>query len=406
MDGDAVAKPAQASSPEERIKTKQMEDSSSTLSSGYILRGSQYTYTIQRVLGQGTFGITYLATMQTTVTGKMGGFDVSVKVAVKEFFMKELNGREGSTVTSSSQNGYFTDYKRKFLREAENLTKLQHPNIVKVLEAFEANGTAYYAMEYLEGGSLESLIQKRGALPEKEALGYTSQIASALECMHSHNMLHLDLKPGNVMLRETGEAVLIDFGLSKQFDENGEPESSTSLGGGTPGYAPLEQTNYQRGEGLPVTMDVYALGATLYKMLTGQRPPNADVVLNEDLPIQPLRQRGISMRIIDAIVKTMAPLKRNRYQSISQFVQACRKDEGDTNIDTDTDEATLIDVGPAPVPSPSSSPKPASAPQPVSAPPAVSVCPMEAVRHFGCDSTYRNLSVLCVLWWQQSGWTG
>ena len=299
-----------------------MADINQALPQGTFLRGPQNTYQIQQTLGQGTFGITYVATTQMKVSGQMGSFTTTVKVAVKEFFMKEFNGRDGSEVTASSQGGYFTDYKRKFLREAENLAALQHPHIVKVLESFEANGTAYYAMEYLEGGSLDSYIDQQGSLSEAEALSLTRQIGSALECMHHHRMLHLDLKPGNIMRRSSGEVVLIDFGLSKLFDKNGEPESSTSLGGGTAGYAPLEQTNYQRGDGLPVTMDVYALGATMYKMLTGERPPEASEVLNDGLPTFVLEQKGVSAKTIAVIEKAMSPMRRKRYQSVREVLEA------------------------------------------------------------------------------------
>lgn len=299
-----------------------MADINQALPQGTFLRGPQNTYQIQQTLGQGTFGITYVATTQMKVSGQMGSFTTTVKVAVKEFFMKEFNGRDGSEVTASSQGGYFTDYKRKFLREAENLAALQHPHIVKVLESFEANGTAYYAMEYLEGGSLDSYIDQQGSLSEAEALSLTRQIGSALECMHHHRMLHLDLKPGNIMRRSSGEVVLIDFGLSKLFDKNGEPESSTSLGGGTAGYAPLEQTNYQRGDGLPMTMDVYALGATMYKMLTGERPPEASEVLNDGLPTFVLEQKGVSAKTIAVIEKAMSPMRRKRYQSVREVLEA------------------------------------------------------------------------------------
>ncbi len=301
-----------------------MIDISNALPRGTILQGLKNKYRIQHVLGQGSFGITYLATTEMQVSGPMGSFTAKVQVAVKEFFMKDLNGREGTEVTSSSQGGLFTDYKKKFQREAVNLSKLHHPYIVKVLESFEANGTAYYVMEYLEGGSLDAYIEQQGGLPETEALRITRQIGDALEFMHQHRMLHLDVKPGNVMLRPTGEVVLIDFGLSKQFDKNGKPESSTTIGGGTPGYAPLEQAKYQRGDGLPVTMDVYALGGTLYKMLTGEQPPEASDVLNDGLPTFVLERRGITARTIASIVRAMSPLHRNRFQDIRAFMEALR----------------------------------------------------------------------------------
>ena len=304
-----------------------MSDIMNSLPQGTILQGPKNHYQIQKALGQGTFGITYLASTEMQVVGQMGSFTTKVQVAVKEFFMRDFSGREGSEVTSSSQGSYFMDYKKKFLREAENLAKLQHPHIVKVLEYFEANGTAYYAMEYMEGGSLESYIEKKGTLKEAEALKIARQIGDALEAMHAHQMLHLDLKPANVMLRSTGEAVLIDFGLSKQFDKQGAPESSTSIGGGTPGYAPLEQANYQRGDGLPVTMDVYAFGATIYKMLTGERPPEASEILNDGFPAYVLEKHGVSAETIAVIEKAMAPMRKKRFQSVREMLETMKATE-------------------------------------------------------------------------------
>lgn len=110
--------------------------------------------------------------------------------------MKEINGREGSSVTSGSNNGIFYDYRKKFKKEAENLSKLNHPNIVKVMESFEANNTIYYVMEYFPGGSLDQRIDKKG-LPFDDVIKYTNQIGSAIDFMHKNKMLHLDMKPGN-----------------------------------------------------------------------------------------------------------------------------------------------------------------------------------------------------------------
>ena len=185
---------------------------------GTVLRGKKNSYRIDRVLGQGTFGITYLAYTTVTVEGDLGKLQGEMQVAIKEFFMSDINGREGSSVTTGGSGELFDRYRHKFAREASNLAKLKHRGIVKVIETFEANGTSYYAMEYCGGGSLDALIAKRGGLPEGDALRYFGQIAEALSYMHSQRMLHLDLKPGNVMLRTDGEAVLIDFGLSKQFN--------------------------------------------------------------------------------------------------------------------------------------------------------------------------------------------
>ena len=324
---------------------------------GTVLRGKKNSYRIDRVLGQGTFGITYLAYTTATVEGDLGRLKTEIQVAVKEFFMSDINGREGSTVTTGGSGGLFDKYRRKFARESVNLSNLNHRGIVNVVETFEANGTSYYAMEYCGGGSLDARIAECGGLPEGEALRYFGQIASALSYMHSQRMLHLDLKPGNVMLRASGDAVLIDFGLSKQFNDEGEPESSTSIGGGTPGYASLEQANYNEDDSeskLPVTMDVYSLGATLYKMLTGKRPPVASDVMNNGLPEQPLRDHGVSNSVIAAIHRAMQPKSRDRYQSVAAFAAAldCASEATEAADREEEPEVVLVDDGRQPVAEP------------------------------------------------------
>lgn len=296
-----------------------IEHNRQTLEKGYILHGANYGYEIQKILGQGTFGITYLAKVK--MEGALGTLDSNVMVAVKEFFMKEINGREGSSVTSGSNNGIFYDYRKKFKKEAENLSKLNHPNIVKVMESFEANNTIYYVMEYFPGGSLDQRIDKKG-LPFDEVMKYSNQIGSALVFMHENKMLHLDLKPGNVVLDKDQNAILIDFGLSKQYDENGQPESSTTVGGGTPGYAPLEQANYHDGKDFPITMDVYALGATMYKMFVGERAPVASEILNDGFPTHTLSAKCSSKEMVACVEKAMAPLKKERYQSVNELLKA------------------------------------------------------------------------------------
>ena len=297
-------------------------NTTTSLAIGTILHGEAYDYKIMDVLGQGTFGITYKAKVE--MKGALGRLDSNMYVAVKEFFMKEVNGRENSSVTSgSTSNGdLFYYYRDKFEREARNLSTLSHPNIVKVLEAFHANGTTYYSMEYIDGISLDKKIAQspQGRMPLTEAIETLKQISAAIAFMHSRNMLHLDVKPGNVMMRKDGTAVLIDFGLSKQYTSDGEPESSTKVGAGTPGYAPIEQASYHEGKGFPTMMDVYALGGTLFKMLTGQRPPEASEILNEGFPTDSLRQLFIPDNIVNSISKAMAPLKKDRWQTVDEFV--------------------------------------------------------------------------------------
>lgn len=293
------------------------------LKPGTILQGGSYTYRIESVLGQGSFGITYLATTRIKVQGALGELETDMQIAIKEFFLKEMNSRKATGVVAESSQGSLADkYGRKFLKEAENLSHLHHPNIVRVLEVFSTNHTHYYAMEYVKGGSLDDYIKEWKGLPEKESIESIRTIGKALAYMHSCKMLHLDLKPRNIMRRDDGNLYLIDFGISKQYDAKGEPESSTTIGLGTPGYAPIEQGNIQDSKDFAVTLDIYALGATLYKMLTGQTPPNASVVMNEGFPEEELRKRNISEQTIGAIRQAMAPMKRVRPQSVEAFLES------------------------------------------------------------------------------------
>lgn len=294
---------------------------STELKEGTTLQHGKYT--IARSLGQGSFGITYLATTKLTMLGKLGQMDATVNVAIKEFFMSEMNSRanDGSSIEGSS-GSLFINYRQKFRKEAENLSHLDHPNIVKVLEVFDENNTTYYVMQYIDGESLDDYILRNNGIPENKAISILKDVGSAIQYMHSHKMLHLDLKPKNVMLDKEGKSYLIDFGLSKQYTDSGEPESSTTIGAGTPGYAPIEQANYKQDGSFPTTLDVYALGATFFKMLSGNKPQHASEVLEEGLDIVTLTKKGVSRSTINAVRKAMAPIKKNRYQTISEFLSA------------------------------------------------------------------------------------
>lgn len=318
-----------------------INDNRTVLPQGTILHGTSCSYTIIKMLGQGTFGITYLA---STSYGE--------SVAVKEFFMREINGRNGSSVTSGNKKGMVDYYRKKFVREAGNLSKLHHPNIISVREAWAENDTVYYSMEYLDGGSLDDLILSEGGLTEADALRYTREMATALMFMHNNKMLHLDLKPSNVMLKH-GHAVLIDFGYAKQYAADGLPESSATIGKGTLGYAPIEQNNPNEWKDFPVTMDIYALGATMFKMLTGHTPPEASEVLNNGFPYGEMQACGIDPAITKVVSVAMAPLKKDRIPTVDVFVEMLsglkgRSRKPTSKVFTDVDEVTVVEASPAP----------------------------------------------------------
>ena len=291
---------------------------STQLQPGTVIHGTHNDYRIERVLGQGSFGITYVANVR--LKGRLGAIESTAMVAIKEFFLRDVSSRNGLRVFSVSDSTLCSDYRRDFMREAQNLSRLDNDHIVKVLETIEENDTVYYVMEYLSGGNLDQHILSHGKLSCREALDIAIQIGEALKCMHAQHMLHLDLKPLNVMRGEDGHIVLIDFGLSKCFGADGQPESSTRIGQGTTGYAPIEQHSFNKADGFMPTLDIYALGATLFKMLTGSVPPEASVVLNEGLPVDELSSAGVPPAIIALVERAMQPLRRMRHQTVGEFV--------------------------------------------------------------------------------------
>lgn len=314
-----------------------MGETVNALSRGTILKANGHQYRIEKVIGHGSFGITYLA--ETKMEGAIG--EIWVKVAIKEFFMNDFNSRNASGhLNEMTGESIVEKYKMNFTKEANNLAKLDNRNIVKVLDIIYAFNTCYIVMEYISGSNLDDYIKQRGRLREDEALDIAKDIAKAIGYMHKSKMLHLDLKPKNVMRDTDGGIHIIDFGLSKQYDNNGEPESSTTIGRGTPGYAPIEQESSDRSNTFPTTIDVYALGATLFKMLTGQTPPTASEVLNTQ-PIgagiaSELSAFNVSPKVIQLVKQAMQPFKSTRIPSMDAFIRAINEVQSD---------GTIIDYG-------------------------------------------------------------
>ena len=238
---------------------------------GTILHG---TYKIESYLASGGFGNTYLA--------KNIEFDETY--AIKEFFVKGVCQRDDNSTTISVSNAEntnsFEQQREKFKKEARRLRSLSNPHIVKVYDLFEENGTAYYVMDYVDGENLSARLKRTNApLAESEVRNYLNQILDGLEAIHNEGMFHLDIKPANIMVDSHDVVKLIDFGASKQQSTVGGATMSTGISY-TNGYAPSEQMAQSYDKFGPWT-DFYALGATMYKLLTNQDPPSVSD-LSED----------------------------------------------------------------------------------------------------------------------------
>ena len=310
------------------------------LPAGTLLRGG--TYKIVRFIGSGGFGCTYEA-LHT---------ELEERVAIKEFFVKDFCNRDESTsrvsVATQSKRALVEKLRSKFKDEAKAMFRLRHPGIVRVSDVFEENGTVYYVMDFIEGRSLQAIVEEEGRLPEHRALKYVRQVADALRYIHEHNRLHLDVKPGNIMVDGSDNAILIDFGASKQYDEeNGE--NTSTLVGKTPGYAPLEQMGNKVVRFFPAT-DIYALGATLYKLLTGVTPPDAAMLASggEELSPLPFTVSGNTSR---AVSSAMSLKKDDRPQDIGDFLNIldgsrARNGTGQNRSSGDSrssDDTTMLD---------------------------------------------------------------
>ena len=301
---------------------------------GTLLQGEKYR--IVRFIGSGGFGCTYEA--EHVMLEK--------RVAVKEFFVKDFCNRDGETarvtVGTESKRGLVEKLKRKFVDEAKALSRLRHPGIVSVSDVFEENGTAYFVMDYIDGPSLSEVVKREGRLSEERALRYVRQVGEALRYVHGHNRLHLDVKPGNIMINEADEAVLIDFGASKQYDEV-DGENTSTLMGRTPGYAPLEQMGNDVVKFMPAT-DIYALGATLYKLLTGDTPPSATLLASGET-LEPLPS-SVSEPTRRAVEAAMRLNKNERPQTVAAFLEMLDAKAGEEDEDTELDEKSEVVVKP------------------------------------------------------------
>lgn len=321
-----------------------------TLQPGTPLQGGKYV--IKQVLGQGGFGITYLATHTS----------FNETCAVKEFFMKGVNDRgEHSTMVRVSNSSNQADYEKqreKFKKEAMRLYRLTNQHIVRVHDLFDENGTSYYVMDYIDGESLKERLKRTGQpMSEAQVFDVLDQVLDALQTVHAKGLWHLDLKPANIMQDRGGTVRLIDFGASKQLDADKGGAMSTSAVTYTNGYAPREQIE-MRYEIFGPWTDFYALGATLFNLLTGVHPPIPGVIDDDTTPDKRVAlpmPSSVSQRMRDLVLWLMKTHRKERPQNVQQIRDAIKRqapsNDDDTKVvDALNDETAMVSSTTADVP--------------------------------------------------------
>ena len=293
---------------EEQMMTKE-----GMLPKGCMLANGKYR--VEVYLASGGFGNTYLAT--DTVFNE--------KVVVKELYVRGMCGRETDhlniSISLTENREAFTALQRRFKREANILRRLIHPNIVRVLDLFDENGTSYYVMDLVDGESLSQHMKRTGKpMTEQDVMPLLWQVLDALEAVHAASIWHLDLKPANIMLDRKGNALLIDFGASKQLrSQDGNSLSLSSALAYTPGFASPEQME-QSIERFGAWTDLYSLGATLYNLLTTHQPPSPSEIV-EDAHDALCLPPSVSKQMGDLILWLMKPNRRERPQSVADVKQ-------------------------------------------------------------------------------------
>ena len=291
------------------------------LPDGHLLQNGKYRLT--HVVGQGGFGITYRGVWYTEVKGSLGTVKTEVPICVKEYFFKDYCYREPGSqavkVHSETGKALFNKFKEKLIKEAKILSEVHHPYIVNVLEVFEENNTAYIAMEYISGFSLKYMLEKNGILPEATVLKYVRQIGEALQFVHDKSILHLDIKPSNILIDKNGNARLIDFGVSKRYDIEQE-ETSTTMLTLSKGFASIEQYDNEGTQVFSPRPDIYSLGATMYNLLTGTIPTES--ILRAARPLRNPSEinAAISPKTEAVIIKAMQIIPADRFETVGEML--------------------------------------------------------------------------------------
>ncbi len=337
--------------------TRKNEDVFEALKTGHRL----HEYRIEKVLGHGGFGITYLA------------YDVLLNApfAIKEFLPPSLVVRtdENSvTVRSESVREQFSWARNRFLNEARALARFQHPNLVRVNRIFEANGTVYFVMDFVSGGTLGQRLRKQPQSSEEQVLAILLPLISGLRDVHSSGVLHRDIKPANIILRKDGSPILIDFGAARQtFGSN----TQSMMNVVTAGYAPLEQYSEDMPQG-PWT-DIYGLGAVAYRMVCGSKPKDAIERLREESPAlaSQAAQGMYSRQLLEAIDWALSVQPEDRPQALGDWLAALPSGEAQqTGPQPNTDSSRIAQASVATQPD-----------EPTAIQPRTVTAPAQSARH-------------------------
>lgn len=276
-----------------------------TLPVGIVIGSGKYI--IDRVIGIGGFGITYAGHHRVLGTS----------VAIKELFISGHSFRKNNSCAVYTQDIEPEKYQKlrnRFVEEAQTLTKLKHPHVVKVLDVFEDNNTEYIVMEYVQGETLQQKIKRAGPITFRDAVNYIAQLCEAVEYIHSKHILHRDIKPDNVMITPEELVVLIDFGSARSFVHDEVQNHTTIL---TQGYAPIEQYSARTKKGNYT--DIYALGAVFYFVLTGEKPLESTSRICEKMKSPHEINADIPEDVNRTIMKAMAVNPEDRYQTVASF---------------------------------------------------------------------------------------
>lgn len=277
---------------------------------------SLQSYRLEGVLGQGGFGITYLAR----------DLKLNTLVAIKEYLPLDMvlrDQRLGVQLKAESSRRRFEWGKNNFLHEARTLARFKHPNIVRVLAFFEEHNTAYFVMEYERGESLRSILKRRKTFEESEILSLTLPLLDGLAVLHAAGFIHRDIKPDNIYIRRDGAPVLLDFGSARRAQDAHAQAMTTLL---TPGYAPHEQYHSDADSQGPWT-DIYALGCVLYQILSGVKPPESTLRSSAAMsdrpdPLTPAVEIGkdrYSGRFLAAIDCALNMREKDRPQNVAEW---------------------------------------------------------------------------------------